>query len=173
MRLDGSNAFELVLGRAASWIGLLALAWTGEAVAFPDPLLPASSVLAGLIAGAGGAAGLCLILAGGDVRRALSTLDLGLALLASAALALILAGALENRPGAIVSGGVILTVHILVGLLRREAVRAGYRPRWFGKRSFETMIATVQTVLDAEGREAIPPARAAANTDLLLSRAGA
>jgi choline dehydrogenase-like flavoprotein len=173
MRLDGPTAFELVLGRAASWIGLLALAWTVAAVAVPEALLPASSVLAGLLAGAVGAAGLCLILAGGDVRRALGTLDLGLALLALAAAALIVAGALEGRTWAIVSGVVILTVHVALGLLRREAVRAGYRPRWFGKRSFETMIATVETVLDAEGREAIPPARAAANTDLLLSRAQA
>jgi choline dehydrogenase-like flavoprotein len=169
MRVNGANVFELVLAPACNWLGLALLAWAVAAVLVPDTLLPASTVAAGLLAGVAGAAGLSLVLGGGDVRRQRGALDLGLWLLGLVALALVIAGAIEGRAAAVAAGAVMLLARLLAGGLRREAVRGGYRPRWFWPRSFETMIATAETMLDADGREAIPPRRAAANTDGLLA----
>jgi choline dehydrogenase-like flavoprotein len=170
MRVDGASVFELVLAPLVTALGLLAVAWTIAAVIRPGTLLPAPTVAAGLVAGAVGAAGLCMVLAGGGLRRYAGSLDLGLLLLGLAAATLVVWGAVEGRTWAIVSGALWLAARMLAGGLRREAVRDGYRPRWLSGRSFETLIATVETVLDADGREVISPARAAANTDLLLSR---
>ncbi len=173
MRLDGANVFELVLAPLVTVLGIAAVLWAVAAAIWPGTLLPADTAAAGLLAGVAAAAGACLILAGGGVRRQAGALALGLTLLGLVAAALVLAGALEGRTWAVVSGAAIALARVFAGALRREAVRGGYRPRWMRGRSFETLIATVETVLDAGGREAIPPLRAAANTDLLLSRADA
>jgi choline dehydrogenase-like flavoprotein len=173
MRLNGSNLFEVVLASLANWLGILILVWSAAAVIVPRTLLPAASAAGGLLAGAVGASGLCLILGGGDVSRRRGALDLGLWLLGLAALALLIVGAVEGRTWSIVSGAVLLAARITAGSLRRAALRDGYRPLWFGARAFETMVATVETMLDADGRAAIPPERAAANTDRLLASADA
>jgi len=169
MRVGGANVFELVLADLANWLGVLAITWAVLAVAMPGTLLPAANAACGLLAGAVGASGLCLILGGGDVERARAAVELGLWLLGIAALALLVVGAIDGRAAAVAAGAVLLVARVLAGALRRAGRSDGYRPRWFSGRSFETMVATVETMLDADGREAIPPQRAAANTDQLLA----
>ena len=168
MKLSGPNVYELVLAELVNGLGLLALGWGAAAVPAASTLLPTRTPASGLLVGAVGAAGLCLMLAGSDVRRR-AVLDLGLWLLGAAALALVILGALEGRAAAIGVGAGLLAGRLAAGGLRRAALRAGYRPRWFSPRSFETMVAVADTMLDADGREAIPPVRAAMHTDELLA----
>ncbi len=169
MKFDGATVYEVVLGGASEAMGVVAIAWSAAAVATPADLLPGTGAGYGLLAGAVGASGLCLLLAGGGVRRYRAVLELGLALLAPAALALIVLGSIEARVGAIASGAALLVLRIALARLEGLALRAGYRPRWFGTRSFRTMVATSETILEGGGREAISPARAAMNTDQLLA----
>jgi hypothetical protein len=169
MRVNGPTALELLLASAATTLGFLALAWAVAAIVLPSQLLPAWTPASGLFAGAIGAAGLCLLLSGGHVRHYRAVLDLGLGLLGAASLALLIAGAIEGRAGAVASGAVLLALRLAVGWVRRIALRGAYRPHWFSASSFETMVAVADTMLDADGREAIPPERAAMRTDRLLA----
>jgi choline dehydrogenase-like flavoprotein len=166
MRANGPNVFDLVLANVASGIGFGVLVWATCALILGHALLPAQTALAGALAGLALAAGLCLIVGAGGQRAAL---ELGLLMLAVLAPALVIAGALEGKLGSIVSGAVALVARAGLGALAGVAARAGYRPAFFSARSFQTMVATVQTMLDADGREAIAPERAAANTDRLLA----
>jgi choline dehydrogenase-like flavoprotein len=166
MRVNGPSVFDLVLANVAGAVGFGVLAWAIGALVLSHTLLPAQTTLGGSVAGLALAGGLCLILGGGGHR---ASLDLGLLLLTVLALALVIAGSLEAKLGAILSGAVLLLARFGLGAVRGAAARGGYRPAFFSGRSFRTMVATVETILDADGREAIPPERAAANTDRLLA----
>jgi choline dehydrogenase-like flavoprotein len=166
MRVRGPSVFDLVLANVATAVGFGVLVWSAGALVLGRTLLPAQTVLAGSLAGLGVAAGLSLILGAGGQR---ASLDLGLLLLAVLGVALIVAGVVEGALGSILSGVVMGLARTALGAVRSAAVRAGYRPVFFRTGEFRTMVATVETILDADGREAIPPERAAANTDRLLA----
>jgi choline dehydrogenase-like flavoprotein len=166
MRLNGPSVFDLVLDRAAGWVGVGLLAWAAAALPLSATLLPGQTALAGSLAGLAAAAGLCLILGGSGQR---SSLDLGGLMLAVLAAALIIAGALAGSLGAVLSGVGMAPMLAILAALQSQAARAGYRPAFLSSRALRTMTAATETILDADGREAIPPERAAANTDRLLA----
>jgi choline dehydrogenase-like flavoprotein len=163
------TALELFLASVVSLLGVLILIWAVAAVVFAEQLLSTSTAASGLLAGAIATAGLCLILSGGQVRSYRAVLELGLAVLGIAAMALLILGAVNGRAGAVASGAVLLAARLAAGWLRRLALRSAYRPRWFSASSFDTMVAVADTMLDADGREAIPPERVAMRTDQLLA----
>lgn len=169
MRRNGPSVYDLVLAEAATVLGFVVLAWAVLSVIFRHTLLPADTAASGLLSGAAVAAALCLIMGGGGVRRYLPVLELGLLLLTAIGLALVVAGVVDGRPGATGSGAALLALRSGIARLASLANRLGYRPLWFSPRSFRTMVATVETMLDADGREAIPPQRTAINADRLLA----
>ena len=170
MTLHGQTLFDEVLAVATTRLGLLTVAWVVVAALEPGALLGADTAAAGLLAGAAGAAGVALILSGGGVRHYAEVLSLATLGLGLVALALTISGALDGHVGAIVGGGLLLCAALALEGLRSVARREGYRPVGLTARRFETVTAAVKMVLDADGREAISPERAAANTDLLLAQ---
>ncbi|HEX4010460.1 MAG TPA: GMC family oxidoreductase [Solirubrobacteraceae bacterium] len=169
MRVNGPNVFDEVLAPVVTLGGVLAIAWAITAALLPGTLLPAGTTAGGVLAGVGGAAGVALVLGGGGVRRYAGVLSMGALVLGLVGAALVVSGALDGRLGAILSGAVMLTAALGFDRLRSLARRAGYRPVWLSARGFETVTAATAMILDADGREAIPPERAAANTDRLLA----
>ncbi len=170
MRTDSPNVFDVVLSRWSTRLGFITVVWAVPATLEPAALLGADTVVARVLAGAIAVAGFALILSGGGARRHARLLSLTTMVLGLAALALTISGALGGHLEAIVAGGVLLCAAFALEQLRSLARRAGYRPVEMSARGFETMTAAVGMVLDAAGREAIPPERAAGNTDRLLAR---
>jgi choline dehydrogenase-like flavoprotein len=169
MRVNGPNVFDEVLAPVVTLGGMLAIAWAITAALLPGTLLPAGTAAGGALAGVGGAAGAALVFGGGGVQRYAGVLSAGALLLGLVGAALVVSGALDGGLGAILSGAVLLAAALGVDRLRGLARRAGYRPVWLSSRGFETVTAATEMILDADGREAIPPERAAANTDRLLA----
>jgi choline dehydrogenase-like flavoprotein len=173
MTLHGPSVFDEVLSRWSTRLGIITLAWAVAAALEPSVLLGAGSALAGALAGVAGAAGIALVLSGGGVRRYAGLLRLATLVLGLMALALTISAVPDLQIAAIVSGGLLLFAAWALERLRSVSRRSGYRPVELSARGFETMTAAVGMVLDADGREAIPPERAAANTDRLLSQINA
>jgi hypothetical protein len=168
MRRHGPTAYELLLADLASGLGAAVLVWSVAAIVLGRTLLPYTSVAGGALAGTALGIGAALVLAAGDTRRRRALLGLALSALGLVAALLVVLGAVRGRVGPIAAGATFLVARILTGVVRSHAARRGYRPRWFSSRSFETMVATAETMLDADGREAIPPEHVAERTDHLL-----
>lgn len=169
MKAYGPTVHEVVLADLLAGLGLVLVAWATAAALAPQALLPAASVGGGLLAGATAACGLVLALAGAGLRQNRAALHLGLELLAAAGLVWAGWGAIEGRVVSIVAGLVLLGALALVVALRRRAVRARFKPRFFSPRGFETMVAIADTMIDGDGREAIGPVQVAIRTDHLLA----
>jgi hypothetical protein len=173
MRVYGANVFELVLAGWLAALGPLLLAWAVAAGIAPGALLPGEGVGGGLLAGATGAAGLALALAGAGVQQNRAALDVGVALLAATGLAWLAWGIVAGAAVPIVAGVALLALLAATLLLRRRAIIARYKPRFFSPRAFETMVAVADTMIDGDGREAIGPVQVAVNVDHLLADAEA
>jgi hypothetical protein len=169
MRAYGPNVYEIVLGDYLAGLGAALVALTVAAVIWPASLLPDATVGGGVLAGFTAAAGLLLTLAGAGVRQNGAALDVGIGLLAGAALAWLIWGAIEGRALAIVAGVVVLGLGALVVGLRRRSIRARFKPRFLTPRQFQTMVAVADTMIDGDGREAISSIEVAINTDHLLA----
>jgi hypothetical protein len=169
MRAYGPNVYEIVLGDYLAGLGAALVALTVAAVIWPATLLPDATVGGGVLAGFTAAAGLLLTLAGAGVRQNGAALDVGIGLLAGAALAWLIWGAIEGRALAIVAGVVVLGLGALVVGLRRRSIRARFKPRFLTPRQFQTMVAVADTMIDGDGREAISSIEVAINTDHLLA----
>jgi hypothetical protein len=168
VRVFGPNVYERLLVDYVAGLGLLLVAWTIAAGLAPRTLLVAPSVGGGLLAGFTAAAGIALVLAGGGLRQNRAALDVGIGLLAGVALTGVVWAALDGRGVAGVAGAAQLVLWIVAVGLRRAAVRARYRPRFFSPREFETMVQIADTMIDGDGREAIDPIDIAIRVDHLL-----
>jgi hypothetical protein len=169
MRVNGRTLYEVVHEQALAGVGPLLVALGVAAAIWPGALLPASTALGGLLAGAAATAGVCLTLAGAGLYQNRAALDVGSAIGALSALAWLVWGIAAGPPAAIAIGIVLLVVIAALIGLRRRAARARSKPRFFTPRAFETMIQIADTMIDGDGREAISPVQVAIHTDHLLA----
>jgi hypothetical protein len=168
VRVYGPNVYERLLTTYLARLGLLVLAWTLALALAPGTLLADSSPAGSMLGGLSVAAGIALVLAGGGVRQNRAALDVGFGLLGLVALCSIVVAALAGRGVSLFAGAVELALWLAAVLLRRAAVRARYRPRFFSPREFETMVQIADTMIDGDGREAIDPIDIAIRVDHLL-----
>jgi hypothetical protein len=168
MRRYGMTVQEIVLGDllALKGVGLVLLAIA--AAVWPGALLPDDVAAGGLLAGATGAAGVLLILAGGGLRQNRAALDLGQGILALVALGWLVWGIVAGRAVPICIGAALLALFALVTLVRRAAIRARFQPRFFSTRQFETLVAVVDTMIDGDGRQVQSPEEVAVTVDHLM-----
>ena len=168
MRRYGPTVHEVVLADALAALGLLSAGLGVAAAIWPHALLPAAGVGGGILAAGTTAAGLLLALAGAGLRQNRAALDLGQAFALVAALAWLAWGIVEGRAVPIVAGAVLTLAWLGITLLRRAAVRARFKPRFFTPRAFETMVQIADTMIDGDGREVLDPIDVAVHTDHLL-----
>ena len=169
VRRLGPTLQEVVLADVLAGLGLAVLALAIAAAVLPGTLLPDVTVGGGLLAGVTALTGVALALAGAGLRQNRAALDLAYAALAAIAIAWLAWGIVEGRAVPIVAGGVLLVAFALAVALRRAAVRARFKPRFFSPRGFETMIQIADTMIDGDGREAVDPVTVAVNADHLLA----
>jgi hypothetical protein len=170
MRVYGPNVYELVLTDCLAGLGLALIGWAVAVAIMPETLGVAATAAGGLLAGATGGAGAVLILAGSGPRQNRAALDLGEGLLAITSLAWLSCSIVMGRVVPIVAGAVMVALACLIVALRRAAIHARFKPRFFSARQFETMVAVADTMIDGDGREAIDPISIAVNVDHLLAQ---
>jgi hypothetical protein len=170
MRRLGPTLQEVVLADVLAGLGLAVLALGVVAAILPGTLLPGATVGGGLLAGGTALTGLALALAGAGLRQNRAALDLGYAALGATAIAWCAWGIVVGRAVPIVAGSVLLAAFALSVVLRRAAVRARFKPRFFSPRAFETMVQIADTMIDGDGREAVDPVTVAINADHLLAQ---
>jgi hypothetical protein len=170
MRRLGPTLQEVVLADVLAALGLVVLAMGAAAAIVPGTLLPAATAAGGLLAGSTVFTGLTLALAGAGLRQNRAALDLSCAALAVTAVAWLAWAIVAGRAVAVVIGAVLLAGFALIVALRRAAVRARFKPRFFSPRGFETMVQIADTMIDGDGREALDSVTVAINADHLLAQ---
>ena len=168
MRRYGPTPHEVVLTDVLAGLGLAVAALGIAAAIAPGALLPATGTVGGVLAAGAIAAGVLLALAGAGLRQNRAALDVAQALTLVVALAWLVWGIAAGRVVPIVAGAVLAVAWIGLTLLRRAAVRARFKPRFFSPRAFETMIQIADTMIDGDAREALGPIEVAVCTDHLL-----
>jgi len=169
VRVYGPNVYEILLARVLAAIGLLLLAWTVAAAGWPGTFAVAPTSASGVLVGVTGAAAMAIVLAGAGLRQNGAALDVGLALLAAVAVTWTATGIADSRGVAVAAGAAMLAALALAWALRRAALRARYKPRFFSLRQFQTFVQVADTMIDGDGREAIDPVDVAVRVDHLLA----
>ncbi len=169
MRVYGLNLFELFLEDYLTVLGWLLLAYTVTSLIlaevfrvdnFAGGLVVASSVLTGLV----------LILASAGIRQNYAALDLSYLLLLLTAFGWLAHGIAAGSVAAMIAGMVMLPLFGLMIYLRRLAIQARFKPRFFSLRQFETMIQIADAMIETDGQNAIHPIEVAIRADHFLAR---
>lgn len=112
--------------------------------------------------------GLVLILASSGIRQNYAALDLSYLLMGLSILGWLISGVLHFNIPALVAGVILLLLMILAIYLRRLAIQARFKPRFFSLRQFETMVQIADTMIDTDGNNALNPIEIAIRTDHFL-----
>ena len=169
MRVYGLNVVEQllddVLVAAGALLGTFALV-----AGILDGAFGARSTAGGLLLAATAIAGLALALGGSGIRQNAGASFLGFELLAIAALGWIVCAFVTGAVGAAIAAAALAVLFALLVALRRRALRLRFKPRYLSLRNFDTMVAVADTMIDADGREAVHPIEVAVTVDHLLDR---
>lgn len=169
MRLYGLNVVEQLLDDVLVAVGAL-LALFALVAGILDGAFGARGTAGGLLLAATAAAGLLLALGGSGIRQNAGASFLGFELLAIAAIGWLVCAFVSGYAGAAVTVFPLVALFALLVALRRRALRLRFRPRFLSLRNFETMVAVADTMIDADGREAVHPIEVAVTVDHLLDR---
>lgn len=166
MRAFSLNVVELFLTDL-----LLVVGWTYSlaAVAFTFSVFEQEAPLRVVAIGTIGAAGLFYLVASSGIRQNRAALDYGALASTVSALAWITAGVTRSSGPCIAAGLGTAAVSALVELVRRSAVRARFKPRFFGVRGFETMVQVADVMIEGDGREALSAIEIAVRTDHMFA----
>jgi hypothetical protein len=168
MRVYGINLFERILVNLLTGISWLLILFSAAVVIFPDvffvnvvfgTILIVCTVFTGIILG----------IAGAGIRQNRTSLAAGLTLMSLLAIGWTVNGFFPVRPGAIIAGVIIFLLFGTSRLLRRQALRARFNPRFFTLRQFETMLQVADTMIDADGEEIMGPIEIAVRADHMLA----
>jgi hypothetical protein len=127
------------------------------------------SFFGGVVVAATLIAGLVLILASSGIRQNHAALDLGYLLFILAALGWLVNGLLPVKFPVLLTGVVMLLLFGLMVYLRRLAIQARFKPRFFSLRQFETMIQIADTMIDTDGQNVLHPIEVAIRADHFLA----
>jgi hypothetical protein len=169
MRLYGLNVVEQLLDDVLVAVGAL-LAVFALVAGILDGAFGARGTAGGLLLAATVAAGLLLALGGSGIRQNAGASFLGFELLAIATIGWLVCAFVSGAAGAALAVLPLAALFALLVALRRRALRLRFRPRFLSLRNFETMVAVADTMIDADGREAVHPIEVAVTVDHLLDR---
>ena len=169
MRLYGLNVVEQLLDDVLVAVGAL-LAVFALVAGILDEAFGARGTAGGLLLAATAAAGLLLALGGSGIRQNAGASFLGYELLAIAAVGWLVCAFVGGYAGAAVTVFPLVALFALLVALRRRALRLRFKPRFLSLRNFETMVAVADTMIEADGREAVHPIEVAITVDHLLDR---
>jgi len=169
MRVYGMNVVEVCLATFAKVAGWLLVLLAATALLFTG-LFDVGGPRSALLVGVTGMTGLLLLLGSAGLRQNRPALDLGLRFLTLVALGWIARGAMHWHVAVLVVGVVLALLWIVAAVMRREAVKARFKPRFFTPRQFETMVQVADVLIEGDGREALHPIEVAVRIDHFLAR---
>lgn len=169
MRVYGLNLAELFLEDFLTALGWLLIIFAIGSRIF-DGVFQTDNFLGGLVGGGAALTGLVLIVASAGIRQNHAALDLGYLLFGLIALVWLAHGIVGGSMAAAVAGLVMLAVFGLMIYLRRLAIQARFKPRFFSLRQFETMIQIADTMIETDGQNALHPIEVAIRADHFLAR---
>jgi choline dehydrogenase-like flavoprotein len=172
MRVYGLNVVEQFLDDASVAIAA-ALVALAIAAGVLDGAFGVGSLAGGLLVAATAVGGVLLGAGGSGIRQNRVASELGVALIAVAAVGWLVNGALASSGPSLVAGIALALVLAAVVALRRRALRLRFKPRFLSLRQFETMIQVADAMIDGDGREALGPIEVAVRADHLLHRVDA
>jgi hypothetical protein len=169
MKLYGLNVVEQLLDDVlvATGAGLVAFAIVAGIL---DEAFGARGTAGGLLLAATAMSGALLALGGSGIRQNAGASFLGYELLAIAAIGWLVCAFVSGAAGAAITVFPLAALFALLVALRRRALRLRFRPRFLSLRNFETMVAVADTMIEADGREAVHPIEVAVTVDHLLDR---
>jgi hypothetical protein len=168
MRVYGLNLVELFLEDFLAALGWLLILFAIASRVFAG-LFGAAGFSGGLVVATAALTGLVLILASAGIRQNYAALDLAYLLFALAALGWLVHGILVGSAAAVLAGVVMLLLFGLMIYLRRLAIQARFKPRFFSLRQFETMIQIADTMIETNGQNALHPIEVAIRADHFLA----
>jgi hypothetical protein len=168
MRVYGLTLAELFLSGFLSLLGWLLIVFTILSLILAGAF-GLSGYLGGVVSAVTFITGLVLILASTGIRQNYAALDLGYLLLTLTAASWLVHGFLPLRLSALLTGVVLLLFLGAMVYLRRLAIQARFKPRFFSLRQFETMIQIADTMIDADGESALHPIEMAIRADHFLA----
>jgi len=169
MRMYGLNLPELFLEDFLTGLGWILVIFAAAGWIFAG-FFGTAGFSGGLVTGLTLAAGLVLLLASAGIRQNHAALDLGYGLYPLAGLSWLVHGLLAGRLPAVAAAVILLLLYWLMLYLRRLAIQARFKPRFFSLRQFETVIQIADTMIDGDGQEVLHPIEVAINIDHFLAR---
>jgi hypothetical protein len=168
MRVYGLTLAELFLEDFLTVLGWLLILFAILSRVFAG-VFGIADFSGGLVVAATLIAGLVLILASAGIRQNHAALDLGTLLFALAGLGWAAHAFFPFTLPALAAGVILLLLLGLVIYLRRLAIQARFKPRFFSLRQFETMIQIADTMIDADGQNALHPIEVAIRADHFMA----
>ncbi|HEX6302638.1 MAG TPA: hypothetical protein VFZ76_00500 [Anaerolineales bacterium] len=168
MRVYGLNLVELFLEDFLAALGWLLILFAIASRVFAG-LFGSAGFSGGLVVATAALAGLVLILASAGIRQNYAALDLAYLLFALATLGWLVHGILAGSAAAVLAGVVMLPLFGLMIYVRRLAIQARFKPRFFSLRQFETMIQIADTMIETNGQNALHPIEVAIRADHFLA----
>ncbi|GEM_PF-2790790 len=169
MKVYGLNVIELFLTDFLLVLGWLLVLLAIAAAIFSGPLL-APGFFGGLIAACTALTGVMLWLGSSGLRQNRAAVEAGYFFFAVSGAAWLASGFVKFKIGALIVGAVMIALFGLMIFLRRQAVKARFKPRFFSLRQFETMIQIADTMIEADGQAEIHPVDVAIRVDHLLAQ---
>jgi hypothetical protein len=169
MKVYGLNVIELFLTDFLLALGWLLVFLAVAAAIFSGPLL-ASGFLGGLIVACTVLTGVMLWLGSSGLRQNRAAVEAGYFFFAASGVAWLVSGLVKFKIGALIVGAVMIALFGLMIFLRRQAVKARFKPRFFSLRQFETMVQIADTMIEADGQAEIHPVDVAIRVDHLLAQ---
>lgn len=168
MRIYGLNLVELFLEDFMTVLGwlliifavasriLVRVFWVDS---FSGGMIVAGTVLTGLV----------LILASAGIRQNYAALDLSYMLFALMSVGWLAQGVFLRNLAAVLVGIILFLLFGLMIYMRRLAIQARFKPRFFSLRQFETMIQVADTMIETDGQNALHPIEIAIRVDHFLA----
>ena len=168
MRVYGLNLIELFLEDFLAALGWLLILFAIASRVFAG-IFGAAGFLGGLVVATAALSGLVLILASAGIRQNHAALDLSYLLFALTAVGWLAHGIAAGNGAAVAAGIVMLPLFGLMIYVRRLAIQARFKPRFFSLRQFETMIQVADTMIETNGQSALHPIEVAIRADHFLA----
>lgn len=167
MKIYGLNLFERFLTDFLAFLGWLLVIFAVVIGIFLKTFLT-NELIAGVLITGTAATGVMLLLGSTGIRQNRAAVDMGYFFLALISLGWLISGLFMLKIGSLVAGIIMVLLFVFILFLRRQAIQARFKPRYFSLRKFETMIQIADTMLDADGKEALHPIEVAINVDHLM-----
>ncbi len=169
MRVYGPNIFESYLSLWLNIMSLTGILFSIATIFFFQKMFSVNYLLAGVLISAIFLSSIMMGLASAGIRQNRAILDPSMGYFLLIGIAWVIMGIYYSNIYFVIIGAVILLFLLFINLLRRQAIKTRFKPRFFSQRQFETIIQIADAMMDGDGKEALSPIEIAVNVDHMFS----